>query len=108
MCVTVFGATGGTGQHLVRQALAAGHHVTAVVRNPARLNHADHPRLEPVIADAMDPDAIGETLTGQDAVVSVLGPRVRGDVSVCADGARAIVATLDAPTTVGHTIGLGY
>ncbi|MFI6783976.1 NAD(P)H-binding protein [Micromonospora sp. NPDC050276] len=57
MRVTVFGATGGTGQHLMRQALAVGHHVTAVVRDPARLHHADHPRLEP------DPTTVGHTIS---------------------------------------------
>jgi putative NADH-flavin reductase len=37
MKLTIFGATGGTGTHLARLALAAGHEVTAVVRDPARL-----------------------------------------------------------------------
>jgi putative NADH-flavin reductase len=37
MKITIFGATGGTGTHLVEQALAAGHDVTVVVRDPARL-----------------------------------------------------------------------
>ena len=32
MRITVFGATGGIGGHVVQQALAAGHEVTAVVR----------------------------------------------------------------------------
>ncbi len=33
----MFGASGQTGLELVKQALAAGHHVTALVRNPAKL-----------------------------------------------------------------------
>lgn len=37
MRLAVFGATGGTGRQLVEQALAQGHEVTAVVRDPARL-----------------------------------------------------------------------
>lgn len=37
MRLTVFGATGGTGTEVVRQALEAGHQVIAVVRDPARL-----------------------------------------------------------------------
>ena len=37
MKITVFGATGGVGGHVVRQALDAGHQVTAVVRDPKRL-----------------------------------------------------------------------
>ena len=35
MKLTVFGATGGIGGQVVRQALAAGHEVTAVVRDRA-------------------------------------------------------------------------
>ncbi|NYI05737.1 NAD(P)-dependent oxidoreductase [Allostreptomyces psammosilenae] len=99
MRMTVFGATGGTGAHLVRQALAAGHHVTAVVRDPARLGQAEHPRLEPVVADAMDPDAVAPTLAGRDAVISTLGPRTRGEGSVCSDGARAITTAMRAVGT---------
>jgi uncharacterized protein YbjT (DUF2867 family) len=37
MRVTVFGASGGTGQRLVEYALAGGHDVTALVRDPLRL-----------------------------------------------------------------------
>ena len=45
MKMTVFGATGGIGGHVVRQTLAAGHKVTAVVRDPARFD-VSHPALE--------------------------------------------------------------
>jgi uncharacterized protein YbjT (DUF2867 family) len=40
MNLTVFGATGGVGREVVTQALDAGHHVIAQVRNPARLTSA--------------------------------------------------------------------
>lgn len=115
MKLTVFGATGGTGQHLVEQALAAGHHVTAVVRDPARLGRTDHPQLEPVVADAMDPEAIAASVTGRDAVISTLGPRGKGQGQVCADGARAIIAAMRAAgtrrlvvvTASGHIVDAG-
>jgi len=99
MRITVVGATGGTGKHLVRQALDAGHHVTAVVRNAARLRQAGHPRLYVVTADVMDPEAITKAMAGQDAVVSALGPRAKGDTSVCSDGARAIITAMRATGT---------
>jgi putative NADH-flavin reductase len=42
MRLTIFGATGSTGTCLVEQAVAAGHEVTAVVRDPSRLAVAGH------------------------------------------------------------------
>ncbi|NUS05767.1 MAG: SDR family oxidoreductase [Nonomuraea sp.] len=115
MKLTVFGATGGTGQCLVDQALAEGHHVTAVVRDVSRLPQAGHPRLDPVVADAMDPEAISAAVTGRDAVVSALGPRPGGGGSVCADGARAIITAMRAAgsrrlvvvTASGHIVDKG-
>ncbi|SEG77683.1 Putative NADH-flavin reductase [Nonomuraea solani] len=111
MEITVFGATRGTGRHVVEQALAAGHHVTAVVRR--RL--PDVPGLDQVVADVMDPRAIEEALTGRDAAVSALGPRGRGAGSVCADGARSIITAmretglrrLVVVTASGHVVDAG-
>lgn len=37
MKIAVLGATGQTGQFLIKQALEQGHTVTAIVRNPAKL-----------------------------------------------------------------------
>ncbi|MEO3785231.1 SDR family oxidoreductase [Actinocorallia sp. B10E7] len=92
MRIAVLGATGGTGQHLVRQALDAGHHVTAIVRNPGGL--PDHPLLETVVADVMDPAAISASVADRDAVVSALGPRGKGETTVCSDGARSVVTAM--------------
>ena len=38
MKLTIFAATGGIGRQVLEQAVAAGHDVTAVVRNPKRLS----------------------------------------------------------------------
>ncbi|MBT2402272.1 MULTISPECIES: NAD(P)-dependent oxidoreductase [unclassified Streptomyces] len=74
MKLTVFGATGGVGREVVRQALEAGHEVTAVVRDPARLGVPEHQRLHvAVVADLTDPDALVPVLTGREAVISALG-----------------------------------
>jgi uncharacterized protein YbjT (DUF2867 family) len=75
MKLTVLGATGGVGRLAVRQALDAGHDVTAVVRDPARLpvsGPADALRLV-TVRDITDPAALIPALTGADAVVSALG-----------------------------------
>jgi putative NADH-flavin reductase len=111
MKLTVFGATGGTGTHLVEQALAAGHEVTAVVRDPARLRVTDGsrvtadvgapgtpggagPRLRVVTADVMDPAAIAGAVTDADAVVCTLGPHGAGPTTVIRDGHRSIIAAM--------------
>jgi putative NADH-flavin reductase len=38
MKLALFAATGGVGRHVLEQAVAAGHDVTAVVRNPNKLS----------------------------------------------------------------------
>lgn len=94
MKLAILGATGGTGTHLVRQACAAGHDVTAVVRNPARLGD-DHPNLTVVEANLMDPAALGAAFAGHDAVISAMGSRDgRAPTTVCADSAAAIVVAM--------------
>ncbi|HEY4461599.1 MAG TPA: NAD(P)H-binding protein [Streptosporangiaceae bacterium] len=95
MKLTVFGATGGIGTQVVRQALDAGHEVVAVVRDPARLDVPARPGLTVVRADVMDPEAIGPAVDGADAVVSALGPRPGGPVTVNSDGIRAILQAMD-------------
>lgn len=95
MELVVLGATGGTGRHVVRQALDAGHGVTAVVRDPARLR-ADDGRLRVVTADVTDATALAKAVEGRDAVVSALGPRGRGPTTVCSRGLRAATAAMSA------------
>lgn len=93
MKITVFGATGGIGRHLVDQAVAAGHEVTAVVRRPERL--ADRP-VRVVGADlaADDPTALRTAVAGADAVLSGLGPRSAADFGIAARGTAKIVEAM--------------
>ncbi|MCW2863967.1 MAG: hypothetical protein JWP48_5675 [Actinoallomurus sp.] len=94
MRLTIFGATGGTGTRLVRRALEEGHEVTAVVRNPARLDVPAHERLRVITAQVTDPADVGPAVDGADAVLSALGHRGPGSATVCADGGRAIAAAM--------------
>jgi uncharacterized protein YbjT (DUF2867 family) len=100
MRVTVVGATGGVGTEVVRQGLAAGHGVVAVVRDPGRLAVPDQDGLTVLVADALDPAALRPAVKGADAVVSALGTRTSGPTTVCADGVRAMLhAGADADVT---------
>lgn len=94
MKLTVVAATGRIGRLVVERALAAGHDVTAVVRNPAALP----PGVTSFRADlsAADPAALAPAFAGADAVLSGLGPRTRRDFGVVEPGTRALIAGMRA------------
>ena len=94
MELTIFGATGATGTCLTEQALAAGHEVTAVVRDRARLSVPDSPRLRVVTADLMDPAAISPAVAGADAVLAAFGPRGIGPTTVLREGTRSVIEAM--------------
>ena len=94
MKLTILGATGATGTCLTEQALAAGHEVTAVVRDPARLAVPAHRRLRTITADVMDPAAITPAVAGADVVISAVGPRGTGPTKVIQDSVRGIIQAM--------------
>ena len=71
--VLIIGATGGTGQQLVAQALQAGCDVTAFARNISRIS-VQHERLRCVAGDATAAwSSLDEAMRGQDAAISAIG-----------------------------------
>lgn len=94
MELTIFGATGATGTCLTEQALAAGHQVTAVVRDPARLSVPGSPGLRVITADLMDPAAIGPAVAGAGAVFAAFGPRGTGPTTVLREGTRSVIEAM--------------
>jgi putative NADH-flavin reductase len=97
MKLTVFGATGGVGREVVTQALAAGHHVTAYVRNPAKLTVTDA-SLTVITGELTDRDAVQRAVHGADAVISALGPSLdrKATGMPLVDGTRIIVEAMRA------------
>lgn len=94
MRLTLFAASGRTGAHVLDQALAAGHEVTAVVRNPDAVTAPV--RIVQADLAAPDPVALKSAVDGRDAVISALGPRHRGEYGVVSSGTRAIVEAMGA------------
>ena len=72
MKIIVFGATGGVGQHVIKQALDKGIQVTAFVRTPSKIQLA-HEQLQIVQGDAFNKEEVAAAIAGHDAVVSCLG-----------------------------------
>lgn len=94
MKLTVFGATGGTGEQVVRQALAAGHHVTAIARRPQAIA-VTHPNLSVVQGDVLDPAWHGAGIDAAGAVLSALGTHaMRQPTTVYSQGTAAIITAM--------------
>jgi uncharacterized protein YbjT (DUF2867 family) len=92
--VLIVGATGGTGRQLVTQALERGYAVTALVRDPSRLQVA-HPQLTVVGGDVLDEGSVDAAMRGQDAVVSALGhKRYFYPTRILSDGTRNILRAM--------------
>ncbi len=72
MKITVFGSTGSVGRHIVKQALAQGHKVTAFARAPEKLN-IEHENLSLIAGDVYDNFAVEMAIKGQDAILITLG-----------------------------------
>jgi putative NADH-flavin reductase len=72
MNLAIFGATGKTGKLIVERALAAGHHVNALVRDPAKVS-VSHPLLTVIPGAADQAVAIEQTVRGVDVVISAMG-----------------------------------
>lgn len=94
MKLTIFAATGGIGRQVLEQAVAAGHDVTAVARQPKNVSR----RVRVVLVDltAPDPAAMESAVSGADAVLSGLGARSAADIGVAWRGTQAIIQAMQA------------
>lgn len=94
--VLVLGATGGTGQQVVLQALQQGYELTVLVRDPERLTTtADRLR---VLAGSVTDDgqALAAAIRGQDVVISTLGVgKSLRSCGLISQSAPAIVRAMD-------------
>jgi uncharacterized protein YbjT (DUF2867 family) len=96
MRIAVFGATGLTGGLVVTQALAEGHEVVALVRDPARMT-LTHPRLAVQGGSPVSPSDVERCIRGADAVIHCLGLGGRGDgthTTLISDSVRVVLAAM--------------
>lgn len=75
MRLAIFGATGRIGGHLPSWAVDAGHDVHVLARSPEELGPRDG--LTVTGGDVLDPAAVAAVISGADAALSAVGPRIR-------------------------------
>ena len=78
MTITIFGATGKTGQQLVKQALSMGHTVKAFGRNVYGTDFLKHDNLQLIQGALFDENDVRNAINGSDAVLSVIGGSMDG------------------------------
>lgn len=97
--IVVLGANGGIGRQVVEMALKQGHHVTAILRNPANLIFT-HPNLTVVKGDIMKPETIESCLQNKDAVISAIGKSSLKKTTLYSQGNKNLLHVL---TNAGTT-----
>lgn len=94
MNILIIGATRGIGCELLGQALASGHAMTALVRDPRRLT-IQHERLKVAPGDILDSESVALAMAGQHAVCCTIGVRTPWDqAGVFAEGTKNLLQVM--------------
>ncbi|WP_418275407.1 NAD(P)-dependent oxidoreductase [Isoptericola jiangsuensis] len=93
--IALLGGTGKTGRRVLDRALAQGHHVQALVRDPAKVtSSSDH--LTVIRGDVLDPAPVAATVAGADVVLSLFGQGKGSPRTLQTDGTRHVVQAMQA------------
>jgi putative NADH-flavin reductase len=91
MKLTIFGASGGTGEHLVVESLKRGHQVTALLRTPRKLA-VQHENLTIVEGDVRAAETVALAINGSDGVINAIGPTPNSPDDLMRIAAENIIA----------------
>jgi putative NADH-flavin reductase len=93
MKITIFGATGFSGQAILAEALKQGHVVSILVRDASKVQ-IKHPNLTIVEGNVLDAPTVTSVLNHQEAVIQCLGVGGKGDgkpTTFISDATKVIV-----------------
>lgn len=92
MNIALFGSTGRIGRRIQNEALARGHHVVAIVRDPSAMR-ANNLNIEFRAGDVLKAESVAVAAKGADVVVSSYGPGA-GDADQIVSAARSLIEGL--------------
>ncbi len=90
--IAIIGASGHIGRVVAQEALSRGHEVTAIARDPSRLEDLDGAAV--ASADILDPDDIEGVVAGHDAVIASVKGRDGGQLETAPEAARVLLDVL--------------
>lgn len=93
MNLFIIGANGRTGTHLVDLALRRGHHVTAFVRDAAKIERT-HENLKIAVGNPREADVLTDAMRGHDAVCTALGIHELAKTTLLQDCMRATLEAM--------------
>lgn len=89
----LFGATGRTGRIFLQMALEAGHHISAVVRNPEKVT-ISHLHLNIIRGDVTQLQSFNTIAKGHDAVISCIGAQSRNPTTLYSQGVANMLSAM--------------
>jgi len=89
MKIALFGASGNIGRRILAEALSRGHEVTAIVRDPSKLN-VENTNLTLAKGDIMNPNSVSINSHGHDVVISAYGPGLE-NVNPLIDATKSLI-----------------
>lgn len=91
--IIIFGATGGTGKELLKQALSSGNYVTAFVRSPQKVE-VSHEKLDIIQGNVLDYNQVLKAVSNQDVVFCTLGMPASDKSNLRKEGTANIVQAM--------------
>jgi putative NADH-flavin reductase len=110
--ILIIGASSGIGLETARTALERGHRVRAFARTASSID-LDHPDLEKLDGNALDPSSVEDALEGIDAVVQCLGVKlepgtVLGGTRLFSDATRILIPAMQSKGVNRLLVVTGY
>jgi putative NADH-flavin reductase len=91
MKIALFGATRGVGKEIMLQGIERGHSITALVRDPSKLD-VSFANLHVIQGDVLNLNQVLKALEGNDLAMVALGGKPGDKQRPCADGTKNILA----------------